>query len=169
MRHFLASSRFDAPKRMELIVEAYKDTKTEIPLKLVGTGPTLERCKMLAGNDVRIEFLGFVSDSALLALYAEAVAVIFVPQDEDYGLITVEAFLAARPVITAADSGGPCELVQDKVNGWVTQPTKRGLSDAIALAASDLERCRAMGLCGKARAQSISWNVMAEWATRPGQ
>ena len=169
MLYFLASSRFDAPKRMELIVEAYKGTRTKIPLKLVGTGPTLERCKMLAGDDDRIEFLGFVSDSELLTLYANAVAVIFVPQDEDYGLITVEAFLAERPVITATDSGGPCELVQDKVNGWIVQPTRPSLSDAISEAGNDIERSRAMGVRGKACAKSICWDAMGEWTTRSNQ
>ena len=36
-----------------------------------------------------------------LALYAGALGVVFAPFDEDYGYVTLEAFLARKPVVTA--------------------------------------------------------------------
>jgi glycosyltransferase involved in cell wall biosynthesis len=46
-------------------------------------------------------------------------AVLFAPYQEDYGYVTLEAFLSRKPVITARDSGGTLEFVEDGVNGYV--------------------------------------------------
>jgi len=43
--------------------------------------------------------------------------VVFPPFDEDLGYVTLEAMLAAKPVITCNDSGGPMEFVRDRENG----------------------------------------------------
>ena len=51
------------------------------------------------------------SDDELIELYAGALGVIFPPYDEDYGYVTLEAFLAHKPVITTTDAGGPNEFV----------------------------------------------------------
>ena len=69
-----------------------------------------------------MHFTGAVNDEALLELYAGALGVIYAPFDEDYGYVTLEAFLARKPVITARDSGGTLEFVVDGVNGWICDP-----------------------------------------------
>ena len=61
----------------------------------------------------RVAFEGSVGDDRLVALYRDALAVSYAPFDEDYGYVTLEAFLAGRPVITAADSGGTLQFVLD--------------------------------------------------------
>lgn len=164
MNYFFASGRFDGPKRMDLIVSAYLTTTTLIPLKIAGTGPTLDACKKLAQGDHRIEFLGYVSDEALKRLYSQALAILFAPADEDYGLITVEAFMAGRPVITTTDSGGPCELVLNGINGWITAPNVSAIAHAIDAAASDKPLCRALGERGRDTAKAITWQRIAEWS-----
>ena len=40
---------------------------------------------------------------------------VFAPFDEDFGYVTLESFLAHKPVITATDAGGPLEFVEDGV------------------------------------------------------
>jgi glycosyltransferase involved in cell wall biosynthesis len=164
MNHFFASGRFDDPKRMDLIITSYLAADTRIPLKIAGTGPTLEACKKMALNDDRIEFLGYVSGEPLEQLYSQAVAIIFTPEAEDYGLITLEAFSAGRPVITTTDSGGPCELVRDGVNGWVTAPNAAAIAKAIDAAASAVSLCRAMGERGRETVKEITWQRIAEWS-----
>ena len=73
-------------------------------------------------------------------LYAGCRAVIFAPFDEDYGYVTLEAFLSGKPVITADDSGGPLEFVEDGVTGCVTAPTPAAVADAMALLAGSPAR-----------------------------
>ncbi len=55
--------------------------------------------------------------------YAHALGVIYPPTDEDYGYVTLEAMLAAKPVITCTDSGGPLEFVTNDETGLIAEPT----------------------------------------------
>ena len=83
------------------------------------SAPTPSGSPRTCGVDDRVTFLGAVDDEALLALYAGALAVVYAPFDEDFGYVTLEAFLARQAGLTARDSGGPLEFVQDGVNGAV--------------------------------------------------
>ncbi len=93
-----------------------------VKLKIVGTGPDEEKLKKMAEKDHRIEFLGFVSENELIKLYANSLAVLFVPFDEDYGLITIEGMMSKKPIITTKDSGGPIEFVKDSETGFIVEP-----------------------------------------------
>ena len=70
-----------------------KQLSSDVPLLIAGAGEDEQEFRKLAGNDPRIQFLGFVSDEEMSRLYANALAVLFVPKDEDFGYITVEAML----------------------------------------------------------------------------
>ena len=54
----------------------------------------------------------------------------FTPVDEDYGYITLEAMLSAKPVITCTDSGGPNEFL-DASTGFVVEPEPARLAAAL--------------------------------------
>jgi len=54
-----------------------------------------------------VTFTGDMSDRQLVDLYANALAVIFPPVDEDYGYVTLDAFLARKLIVTTTDAGGP--------------------------------------------------------------
>ena len=92
-------------KRVELALEAAK--RAGRPIKVVGTGPDLERLQALHGDHA--EFLGRVGDAALTELYARALGLI-VPNVEEFGIAAVEAQAAGRPVV-AVDAGGVRETV----------------------------------------------------------
>ncbi len=84
-----------------------------------------------------------MDDDELIDLYAGALAVVYPPFDEDFGYVTLEAFLARKPVITCTDSGGPNEFVVDGVNGFVCAPNPEALAAAIdQLAARPVARRR---------------------------
>ncbi|KAG1389725.1 hypothetical protein G6F59_015449 [Rhizopus arrhizus] len=102
-----------------------RQTKGETRLLIAGTGPQLSVLKQLAGEDARIEFVGYVGDEHLADYYRNALCVAFVPQDEDLGLITLEAMSSGKPVITTRDSGGPTEFVEDGVTGGARQESHR--------------------------------------------
>ena len=78
-----------------------------------------------------MDFLGAVDDETLLDLYAGALAVVYAPFDEDYGYVTLEAFLARKPVITTMDAGGPLEFVDDGVNGAACRPNGEAIAQVI--------------------------------------
>ena len=155
--HVFTTSRLDGPKRIDLVIEAMAHVPHDVPLLIGGTGPDEDRLRALAAGDDRIRLLGRVSDAELGRLYAEAVAVPFVPYDEDYGLITVEAMAAGAPVVTVADSGGPTELIRHGVDGLVADPTPEALGAALSSLVADPARAAAIGEAGRRRAARITW------------
>jgi glycosyltransferase involved in cell wall biosynthesis len=155
--YFFTVSRLDHPKRVDLLIEATKALGPEAELRIAGTGPDEPRLREIAGADARIRFLGFVNDEALLDLYADARAVLFVPFEEDFGLVTLEAMMAGKPVITASDSGGAAELVSDGKTGLIADPNPDSLARAMAALGRDPELATAMGARARERAAEVTW------------
>jgi glycosyltransferase involved in cell wall biosynthesis len=155
--YFFTVSRLDDSKRIELIITAYLKTKTTLPLKIAGTGPLSKTLMQLTKHDPRIEFLGFVNDQELVDYYANAYAIVFVPYDEDYGLITIEAMMSEKPVLTVTDAGGVLEFVTHGETGLVCPPEPDQLAANMDQLADHPELCRKMGKQAKERVQGISW------------
>lgn len=156
--YFFTVSRFYPSKRIGLLIDAYRRTDIPLPFKIAGTGDEEAKLRERAGDDRRIEFLGFVRDEELIDLYAGAMAIPFTPQDEDYGYITLEAMLSSKPVITTRDSGGPMELVRDGETGVVADPTPESLAKAFGRVYRDRDWARAIGRRGLERGRQVTWN-----------
>lgn len=156
---FFTASRLDAPKRLDLLIEAMAVVESDIELRIAGTGHQADRLAELAAGDPRITLLGPIDDQTLLSEYATALAVPFVPIDEDLGLITLEAMGSSKPVITAEDSGGPLEFVVNEVNGLVTQPSRFALGTALDRVAKNPELAERWGRAGRLRARRVTWSA----------
>jgi glycosyltransferase involved in cell wall biosynthesis len=157
-RYLFTVSRLDAPKRVDLLIAAMREIPGDIELLIAGTGPDEHRLRELAAGDSRIRFLGFVNDAELVALYASALAVLFAPVQEDFGLVTLEAMAAAKPVVTTVDAGGPGELVEDGRTGFVTAPEPGAMAARIRELVANRRLARRMGAAGLARAREIAWS-----------
>jgi glycosyltransferase involved in cell wall biosynthesis len=161
----LSVGRIESVKRVDLLVSAMARVDKPIRLVVAGDGTqraNVERAAAAAGVSDRVTFLGAVDDERLLNLYREALAVAYPPFDEDFGYVTLEAFLARKPVITATDSGGPNEFVVDGVNGFVCAPDPEAFADAINALARDPRRATALGYAGYERARTITWDGVIE-------
>jgi glycosyltransferase involved in cell wall biosynthesis len=84
--------------------------------------------------------------------------VVYAPFEEDYGYVTLQAFLAGKPVITARDAGGVREWVEHEVTGLVTDGSPAGIAAAIDRLADDPEAAARMGAEGRRRAAALSWD-----------
>ncbi len=157
-KYFFTASRLDDPKRIKMLIKAYLQTKTSIPLKVAGAGPLEKELKKLSRNDHRIEFLGFVSDVNLIDFYANAYAVIFIPYDEDYGLITIEAMMCGKPVLTCSDSGGVTEFVKDGETGLVCEPSVKKIANNIELIANNRAFAAKLGAQASKQVDFITWD-----------
>ena len=164
-RYLFTVSRLDAPKRIDLLIAAMKEVSSGVELRIAGSGPEEARLRELAAGDARITFCGRVGDAELAELYAGARAVAFIPQLEDFGLVTLEAMLAGKPVITCTDSGGTAELVTDGVTGLVVEPQAAALAAAIERLWSSRREARRMGEAGRERAAVVSWDGVVEQLT----
>ncbi len=158
--------RLDPLKRFDLLIKAMKHTETPVRCRIAGTGPDREKLEglidKLALRD-KVELLGWVADRDVVEHYAGALAVFYAPYDEDYGYVTVEGFKSAKPVLTAADSGGVLEFVEDGRNGFVIPPdSPRDLAARIDLLYRDRERARQMGERGREGVAKIGWDGVVE-------
>ena len=159
-RFLFTASRLEHPKRIEMIIAAMQEVSSDIPLYIAGEGDDLARLKALAEPDPRIVFLGQVSEDALRTHYANALAVPFVPYDEDYGYITIEAMLSGKPVVTTLDAGGPTEFVVDGETGRVVAPEAKALGQALDALVCDPAVARRMGQKAAIKVAGISWTAV---------
>jgi glycosyltransferase involved in cell wall biosynthesis len=159
--YVLSVGRFAANKRPGLLVEAMAQVRNDIRATLVGEGELFEPVRSRARQlrlGKRVELTGFVDDARLVELFAGSLAVVYAPLDEDYGYVTLQAFLAGKPVVTATDSGGVLEWVEDGVTGLVTDGTPEQLAAAVDRLADDPELARKLGEAGRHRVQSLDWS-----------
>jgi glycosyltransferase involved in cell wall biosynthesis len=162
--YLLSVGRLEATKRVDLIVSALAHVPT-VRLLVVGEGPLrpmLEAMARVCGVADRVTFAGGLDDDQLARLYSRALAVVFPPYDEDYGYVTLEAFLARKPVVTTTDAGGPLEFVEDGVNGFVVEPNAEAIASAIARLAGDPARAKSLGEAGYDRARTITWDGVVD-------
>jgi len=92
--YFLMVGRLMTYKRFDIVIEAFNQLGW--PLKIIGRGPDFKRLSQMAKPN--IIFTGRLNDEELAGTYSEAKAFIF-PQEEDFGIVAIEAMAAGRPVI----------------------------------------------------------------------
>jgi len=121
--YYLTGGRLARAKHVGLIVEAC--SVLGVPLKIFGRGfagyeeelkKELRNNPPAGGQGSRIELIGEVSDEEKWELMAGARAFLFASEDEDFGIIPVEAMAAGTTVI-AYKSGGVKETVIDGKTG----------------------------------------------------
>ncbi|MBP8936847.1 MAG: glycosyltransferase [Agrobacterium sp.] len=113
--YYLSTARLSPLKQVDRIIDAF----VKMPHKrlvVASGGEELERLRASAGGAANIELRGWVSDEQLLDLIGNAIATIYLPRDEDFGMSPVESMAAGKPVIGIAE-GGLLETVIDGETG----------------------------------------------------
>jgi glycosyltransferase involved in cell wall biosynthesis len=161
--YLFAVSRLAPLKRFDLLLRALAEpVASGIRCVIAGEGgemAALVRLRAQLGLETRVQFAGRLTDAEMVGHLARCRAVAFVPWNEDYGFVTVEAFSCAKPVVTVTDSGGPSELVTDGVTGAVVAPTPEALGAAISHVMRDRTRAIRMGEAGHAVVAPMTWDA----------
>jgi glycosyltransferase involved in cell wall biosynthesis len=124
--YFLMTGRMMKYKKMDLVIEVFNELG--LPLKIISRGIEYKNLKKIAGPN--IEFLGRVSEEKLREVYSKAQAFIF-PQEEDFGIVAIEALASGRPVI-AFRAGDIVEHIEDGKTGiFFEEQTQNSLIKAI--------------------------------------
>lgn len=114
-KYYFIVSRIDPTKKLELAIQACNYLK--LPLRIVGetNAPYYERyLRSISGKT--IEFLGKKTDDEIDELYKYAIAFLFTPENEDFGIAPVEAMTHGIPVI-AYYGGGVKETIKENQTG----------------------------------------------------
>ena len=148
-------SRLSPLKRFDLVLRALAEpVAAGIRCVIAGEGAELRAAQAARGassiSSIACSSSAGLSDAELIDHLARCRAVVFPPFNEDYGFVTVEAFMCGKPVITCRDSGGPAELVRDGENGFVTDPTPEALAAAMRAVMDDRNLALRMGEAGAA-------------------
>jgi glycosyltransferase involved in cell wall biosynthesis len=134
---------------------------TSIPLVIGGHWLPPHRLQLMEqaqqlGVSSLVQFLGFVPDDDLPALYAQALAFVFPSHREGFGLPVLEAMAVGTPVICSDDpalrelvNGAGLEFGRGNADGLATR--------MVAMAANDNERHR-LGSLAAERAALFTWD-----------
>jgi glycosyltransferase involved in cell wall biosynthesis len=110
----------------------------------------------------RVTMLGHTDETAPVFSASDIVAHTSI-LPEPFGRVIIEAMAAGRPVVASA-AGGPREIVQDGLTGWLTPPgDSAALAAAVRRLVADAELRDKMGMAGRRRAETeYSLPIMAE-------
>lgn len=161
-------SRIHHHKRQWLAVQAMRYTTTPVRLVLAGaSGSAMDEAYIVDlirddGLESKVSFRkGWLDEAEKAQLLAESLAAVYCPFDEDsYGYTSLEAHQSVKAVVTTTDSGGVLELVEDRVNGFVCEPTPQALAARFDQLYEDRALAERMGNAGRERMiqLDISWD-----------
>jgi len=158
-----AVSRLSPHKRIDLLVESLAHPAAAgIRCVVAGEGecaPDILRLARDRGVADRVELVGRIDDGRLLDYLGRCRAVAFLPRDEDYGFVTIEAFASGKPVVTTTDSGGPAELVRHEQSGFVVEPVPSAIASAMRALIDDRPRAERFGAVGLQQARTMTWEA----------
>ena len=107
--YYLTASRLVPYKKMDIIIEAFKQMPDK-QLLVLGDGPEFNKLKKMASKNIQIK--GYCSLAELTSHMQQAKAFVFAPK-EDFGIVPIEAMACGTPVI-AFGKGGALETVTEK-------------------------------------------------------
>jgi glycosyltransferase involved in cell wall biosynthesis len=124
--YFLMVGRLMTYKRFDIVVQAFNQLGWN--LKIIGRGPDYKRLKKMARPNIM--FTGRLTDEELSRTYAKAKAFIF-PQEEDFGIVAIEAMAAGRPLV-AFHGGDIVEHIREGEEGvFFHEQTPKALIEAL--------------------------------------
>jgi len=123
---FVTFGRQVQHKRFDLAILACNEIKAK--LVVIGNGPEHERLQAMAGPT--IEFKTNVSDQNLVNYLAKAEAFIF-PNEEDFGIVSLEAQAAGTPVLAYRAGGALDTVIEGETGEFFDEQSTESLTTAI--------------------------------------
>jgi len=126
--YFLIVSRLVEHKKIDLVVKTFINSPYQ--LKIVGTGREENYLKCLAQSSNNIEFYNHIDDHQLINFYQNCSGLIY-PQEEDFGLTSLEVQSCGRGVIAYHRGGALETVIENKTGIFFEHQTVNSLTEAI--------------------------------------
>lgn len=127
--YFFTVSRLIPEKRVDLIAKAF----TKMPEKklvIAGYGPEEKNIKKIIQGHKNIEFAGRINEKELIEHYSRCLGTIYMPVNEDFGMIALEGNASGKPCI-AVNDGGCREAVVNGKTGFLVGATEKEIINAV--------------------------------------
>lgn len=128
--YILAVFSLDPRKNIDVLIQAYKESKIEIPLYVIGGGNSVFGDLKIKNMPYNIKFLGRVSDEELVAYYKNATLFVYPSLYEGFGLPPLEALMCGCRNVLLSDLEVFHEVYGDNVN-YVEGDSVNSLSAAM--------------------------------------
>ncbi len=125
--YFLVAGRLHSHKRVDLVVDVF--SRLGWQLHVVGGGRAEAELQAQAGAHENILFTGRIDDEELREEFSGAKGLIF-PQEEDFGIIPLEAMACGTPVL-AYGAGGALETVTPETGMFFAKQDAVDLEEAV--------------------------------------
>ncbi|MCL2465253.1 MAG: glycosyltransferase, partial [Micrococcales bacterium] len=147
--------RLAAEKELDLLTSLAHDPRHA--LVLVGGGPEEQRLRSLLPG---AHFLGLLHGEELAAAYASLDVFVHTGRHETFCQSAQEALASGVPVV-APRSGGPIDVVDDRVDGFLYAPgDRRALHNTVQRLVGDDEMRARMAAAGLAKVQGRTWRAV---------
>ncbi|MGD9171551.1 MAG: glycosyltransferase [Candidatus Thiodiazotropha sp.] len=118
--YYLSLARLEPYKRVDRLISAFLRMPDK-KLVVSSDGSDMQRLRALADGASNIHFTGWLSEQSLRKLSGYAIATLYIPIDEDFGMSPVESMAAGKPVIGVRE-GGLLETVATGETGILIEP-----------------------------------------------
>jgi|TARA_R110002012_G_scaffold205059_3_gene374974 glycosyltransferase involved in cell wall biosynthesis len=125
--YYITASRLVPHKKVKLIAQAFSKMPDK-KLLIVGNGPEQKEIKSFATPN--IEFLGHVSQEALITYIQKAKAFVFAAE-EDFGIAPVEAQACGTPVICLGKGGCAETIINNQTGVFFHNQTVNDIISAV--------------------------------------
>ncbi len=161
--YFFYPSRFRRYKRQDLAIKAFQKADLDnFKLILAGGGQEREYIEELQEmSDENTEIKTDVPSEEWSKLYANSYTVLFCAENEDWGIIPVEAASYSKPVISV-DEGGPQESIKEGETGYLVEPQPEKLAEKMEQLAKQPEKAKKIGQNAKEHSKKYSWKKFTE-------
>ncbi|MGJ0513395.1 glycosyltransferase [Methylocystis sp.] len=164
--YVLSLGRISWKKRLDRLIAAMVHVP-EVDLVIAGNDeeglrPKLEAQARVIGLGDRVHFVGAVQGARKWSLMQGAKAFALPSENENFGIVVLEAMAAAVPVIVTPQVG-LAAAVERAGAGVVAEGEPSTFGAALASLLADPERMQAMGWAGRQVArESFSWRAIAD-------
>lgn len=160
--------RLSKEKNLEFLIQAFQQIKKHIPdttLVLTAQGPLEMELKELAKSlnltlDSDIVFTGALPFETLVSVYASSDLFVFSSMTETQGLVLIEAMASGLPVV-AVRAYGVQDMVDDGINGFLTECDQKEFSDAVIKVLNDEVLYKRLKTNAYLKAENLSSTNMA--------
>eukprot|EP00188_Purpureofilum_apyrenoidigerum_P002862 Plantae.Rhodophyta-Purpureofilum_apyrenoidigerum.ctg2914.p1 GENE.Plantae.Rhodophyta-Purpureofilum_apyrenoidigerum.ctg2914~~Plantae.Rhodophyta-Purpureofilum_apyrenoidigerum.ctg2914.p1 ORF type:complete len:559 (+),score=97.87 Plantae.Rhodophyta-Purpureofilum_apyrenoidigerum.ctg2914:165-1679(+) len=160
--------RMATQKGPDILIEAIPmilNSRPDAKFVMVGDGymkeDLISRCAQL-GISGSVFWTGSMGGQRLIDLFKATDVVCIPSRNEPFGIVTLEAWAAHKPVVVTKN-GGPREFVWHDNDGFVVDATSTGIAWGIGSCFANFDHSRHMGAQGRVKAAfQFSWDRIAE-------